>query len=77
MKMTIDELLKKFYEKFENPANSESYDTHEGGYLNEKHFLDTDKAILEAFHDEISEETKAELEKRLNKESHSWVMKHE
>lgn len=68
-------LKERFYKEFENPVDSEPYDTHEGGYLNRGAFVDTDDAVGEVFHGELSEATRKDLISELNKESTIWKRK--
>lgn len=68
-------LKERFYKEFENPLDSEPYDTHEGGYLNRDSFVDTDDAVGEVFHGELSESTRKDLISELNKESTIWKRK--
>lgn len=69
----IKNLADTFHSQFENPANSEPYDTHEGGYLNKDSFVDTDYAVQKVFSgNPLPEDVRKELVDHLNKESSFW-----
>lgn len=76
MEEYIQNLKDIFHSEFEDPANDEPYDSHEGGYLNQDTFVDTDRAVQEVFKDDpLPEDVQKELIKELNKEATSWKRK--
>lgn len=78
MEENIQKLKDIFYSKFENPDNSEPFDTHEGGFLNDDKFVYTERAVQEAFQTEpLSDKEYSELVDNLNKESFKWVKRDE
>lgn len=72
--MTLDDFKEIFYSKFENPVESEPYDSSEGGYLNADSFIDTDDAVAEI---KCPENIRLELIGELNKLATRWVRKNE
>ena len=76
MEDNIQSLKDAFHSEFENPANSEPYDSHEGGYLNRDSFVDTELAVQEVFKDNpLPKDVQKELIDELNKTASSWKRK--
>lgn len=76
MEDNIQSLKDTFHSEFEDPVNDEPYDSHEGGYLHQKSFVDTDRAVQEVFKDEhLSQKAQKELIDELNQESTIWKRK--
>ncbi len=72
----IEALKTRFYSEFENPMNSEPYDTHEGGYLTQNTFLDTEHAVQKVFqNDHFPDKVYKELVGTLNEKSTMWKPK--
>lgn len=71
MKKDIEEIVEIFHSKFENPAQSVPYDSHEGGY--QENLISTEDAIQQAFGvGKLSDDKTAELKKTLDKEASKW-----
>lgn len=77
-KSKIDDLVEIFLSSFEVPEN-ESYDTHEGGYMDKSKLVETDDAIYELVKEKkidfIDDKDRLKLFAKLNKETPRWVRK--